>query len=170
MWTGDLCVCGCTFCMCVCSCTFLYVCVCGCIFCVCVFGQKIIISIWEEFLTPACESDVSLCLPAAMAKGGNRRHHANLHTDCICCHKKVNARVPRKGKEESIERKRKKMCPREETETVWNRHRSVQLWFDLWPPRSHCEAPAVLNADQMLAAQSWIKAGCCVRLIRMNLY
>lgn len=149
MWTGELCVCGCTLCMCVCSCTFLYVCVCGCIFCVCVFGQKIIISIWEEFLTPACESDVSLCLPAAMAKGGNRRHHANLHTDCICCHKKVNARVPRKGKEESIERKRKKMCPREETETVWNRHRSA-----------HCGLTSDPHVLTVKPLQCWMLIRC----------
>lgn len=99
---------------------------------------------WCEFVLIGCH--------------GNRRHRANLHTDCVCCHKKVKARAPRKGKEERMWGGRERKC-------AWSK-RPKQSGIDMclptvvWPltPHSHCESPAAPNA---------LKAGCCVRLIGM---
>lgn len=68
--------------------------------CVC---TKVIRSVREECLTPACESDVTVLTGCH----GNRGHRASLLTDCVYCHKEVQERMaPRKGEKKHVGRKK----------------------------------------------------------------
>lgn len=80
---------------------------------------KVIRSVQEECLTPACESDVTVLTGCH----GNRGHRASLLTDCVYCHKEVQERErAKKGREEAC---------REEERARGNRHErsGICMWL-----------------------------------------
>lgn len=98
IWTSDLWV---RLCMWLC----IFVC------------TEVIRSVVEECLTPACESDVTLWLPAAMATGGIVPVCSQTVFTVIKRCKKASE--PRKG-EKSMSGGRESL--KKQTETVWNLH------------------------------------------------